>query len=415
LSPSSHTRPSTVPPTGSPTHTMSSTSASTTTLPSQAPGLSHWERFRIRYCLPAEPECHYTWFFTVFVGLVAPISSNCFPLLARLGLHIAAIAFGTAAAGYAYATHVIRKRLRNQYYYYPVTRRARVIRVKRVPRQPHHPQIVRRTICWLEYGDDTNENGDGGVVVAGADTTDGGGGGGDDDDDPVEEEIDESEWADVPCVLCYGEEEEGTGRGNDGDGSGGGKIRVGTYLTVSLVDGDETRPVYLPYQRASARRTGRTAVTKFLQCAAAVVALKLLFWNAPLAFADSQLLEDSINDGWDAFFDRIGLGDDDNVDSVDNDVYTPRKACRIPWFVAACYDALLTIQVVFTATVFVYVRWWKKKNSVLFGGEDDTTTTIADTTYRLLNQGSNHNHNNNNNHSSDREEGGRTTSDIALT
>lgn len=252
---------------------------------------------------------------------------------------------------YVYAIWLIQKRIRSNY----PEAQARVIKCKKLPSRQIHPSLPQKTYCWLSMLQDDTD-----IEFSCSTTT---------KEAPEKELADEQpkdteqpaqsreelmqelrEWSSVPCVLTDN------------------TITLNNTISVILVDGDTMRPLYIPYQKQTIQRMIRNCFWGIPWIVGSILLLYVSY-DAPIMFARSADLEESINASARYFWSAIGLDDDDMENEDDS-------ACRIPRFVAAGYDFMLIVLCFIPIVMGARVRQLTRQ----FARQADT----PDNAYQLL-------------------------------
>jgi len=122
-------------------------------------------------------------------------------------------------------------------------------------------------------------------------------------------------------------------------------LQINDRLSVTLLDGDPTKIVYLPQQQRDMKRMIHSGIINFGGVIAAYLLLAHVFMpDVPVVFAPSELVETSLQSSW------WCTVDDDSDDDSEND------CCSITPIVAWAYNLFVIFNVLAIIAFFFYFR-----------------------------------------------------------
>jgi len=275
------------------------------------------QRMRTSY-ISWGPICWYTWYFTVIGVSVVWLQTHCLALLVRLVLHSCIAISILLAVLCSVGSHRLYQNVTKNH---PI-QKGRVLKTKTIPEVPH-PCITQRILAWIRLLND-HEN--------------------------VEEQVEALEDSETdtppnaPMVLLAPED----------------CVQVGDVLTLSLMDGDPIKLLYLPYQRQQARRMLWKAAKAVATVVAAFLILYFCFPGLSVVAASASDMETYFQSSW---YCTWMLDEDEEQEEIDKDL---ARCCSIPSSVTWAYYLVLYGQLIFLMLVVGRI-WWKVRNVAVSG------------------------------------------------
>jgi len=317
-----------------------------------SPEGSYAERFRTSY-ITCSPTCRFTWYFTVFGFLYLYVATHCAPLLFRLLCQSAALVGFLILMLLLSAFRVLHRNVRAGF----PTRQGRILSLKTIPESPV-PGMQQKLLAYIqllelnhdEEAENTNQVQAVESVTAPAVDRSG--------DDASSIPTVAATDAESPMVLLD-------------PGSG---VQPGDILTLSLLNGDETKLLHIPYQVKQTRSYLWKSAIAVSMIVATLLLLHYSMPGIPVMFASSKDLEDFFQSIW---FCQWGLDKDEDDDQRIEE--SLQECCSITPAVGWAYRLCMTVQLAFYIGIWGHI-YWRVRNAV--NGANGGT-------YRMLSRGDN--------------------------